>query len=190
MILPFGHLWLVITVYNNQHMGMCGEKCAQDYGFSREDQDAYAMESYRRAQSAVANNSFSITPVEVPQRRGDPVVVAQDEEPNSIQLEKLPKLRPAFTKDNGTITAANASSLNDGAAALVLMTEQDAQNWGIEPVARILGYGDAEQEPVNFTTAPSLAVPVALDHANVQASDIEFHEINEAFSVVALYVIW
>lgn len=167
-------------------MGLCGEKCAKDYGFSREDQDQYAIESYRRAQKAVANGVFQeIVPVSVPQRRGDPIVISQDEEPGSVKIEKIPTLRPAFDKA-GSVTAANASSLNDGAAALVLMTEQDAKDRGIEPLARILGFGDAAQDPVDFTTSPALAVPVALENAGLAASDVEYHEINEAFSVVAL----
>ena len=177
-------LW---DVNDDQHMGMCAEKCASDYGFSREDQDAYAIESYKRAQAAVEDGVFTeIVPITIPQRKGDSLVIDKDEEPGSIKLEKLPTLKPAFDRKNGTVTAANASSLNDGAAALVLMTEQDAIDRGIEPVARVLGFGDAEQEPVNFTTSPSLAVPVALEDAGVIASDIEYHEINEAFSVVAL----
>lgn len=176
-------LW---DVYNNQHMGMCGEKCAADYNFSREEQDAYAIESYRRAQQAVADGVFQeVVPVQVPQRRGDPIVVDKDEEPFSIKTDKIPTLRPAFDK-NGTITAANASPLNDGAAAVVLMTEDDAKARGIKPLARIRGFGDAEQEPVDFTTTPSLAIPVALKHAGAQMADVDYHEINEAFAVVAL----
>jgi acetyl-CoA C-acetyltransferase len=178
-------LW---DVYKNQHMGMCAEKCANDYGISREDQDEYAMESYRRAQQALVDGVFEeVVPVEVPQRRGDPIIVDTDEEPSNIKMDKLRTLKPAFDRSkSGTVTAANASSLNDGAAALVLMKEQDATNRGIEPLARILGYGDAEQDPVDFTTSPSLAVPVALENAGVQTSDVEYHEINEAFSVVAI----
>lgn len=177
-------LW---DVYNDQHMGMCGEKCSQDYSFSREDQDAYAMESYRRAQEALISGVFDeVVPVSVPQRRGDPLVVDQDEEPLAVNLDKISTLKPAFDRKNGTVTAANASSLNDGAAALVLMTEVDAEAQGIQPLARIRGYGDAEQDPIDFTTTPSLAVPVALEHAGIQASDVEYHEINEAFAVVAL----
>ena len=176
-------LW---DIYINQHMGMCAEKCATDYGFSREDQDAYAQESYRRAQQAVTSGVFEeIVEVRIPQRRGDPVVVSQDEEPNAVNFSKVPTLRPAFDK-SGTVTAANASSLNDGAAALVLMKEQAALDMGIKPLARILGYGDAARSPVDFTTAPSLAVPVALEHAGVSLSDVDYHEINEAFAVVAL----
>ena len=195
---PLGHIQLLDgvihdglwDVYNDQHMGMCAEKCSQDYSISREEQDAYAIESYKRAQQAVASGVFEeVIPVEIPQRRGggDPIVVFdKDEEPSNINMDKLPSLKPAFDRKNGTVTAANASSLNDGAAALVLMTEQDALDRGMKPLARIRGYGDAEQDPVDFTTTPSLAVPVALKHAGVEASDVEYHEINEAFSVVAI----
>lgn len=173
--------------YDNQHMGMCAEKCARDFSFSREDQDAYTLESYRRAQAAVDSNVFEeIVPVEVPQRRGDPIVVDKDEEPHALKLDKLATLRPAFDQKNGTVTAANASSLNDGAVALVLMTEDEAKARNIVPLARILGYGDAERAPVDFTIAPSLAVPVALANAGVMAQDVDYHEINEAFAVVAL----
>ena len=177
-------LW---DLYNDQHMGMCGEKCATEYKFSREDQDAYAVESYKRAQVAVAEGFFEdVIPVEIPQRRGDPLIVTKDEEPDSINLDKISSLKPAFDRTNGTITAANASSLNDGACAMVLMTEQDALDRGIKPIARIRGFGDAAQAPVDFTTTPSLAVPVALHNAGIEASDVDYHEINEAFSVVAL----
>ena len=173
--------------YNDQHMGMCAEKCATDYDFTREEQDAYAIESYRRAQEALKANVFQeVVPVSIPQRRGDPIVVSEDEEPNAVKLDKLPSLKPAFDRTNGTVTAANASSLNDGAAALVLMTEQAALDMGITPLARILGFGDAARNPVDFTVAPSLAVPVALKNARVEMSDVDYHEINEAFAVVAL----
>jgi acetyl-CoA C-acetyltransferase len=181
-------LW---DVYNHQHMGMCGEKCATDYSFSRQDQDAYAIASYERAQTAVEAAYFSdILPITVPSgRRKGPstmMTVDKDEEPFSVDLERLPTLQPAFDKHNGTVTAANASSLNDGAAALVLMTEEQAKARGIPALARILGWGDAEQDPINFTTTPSLAVSVALQHAGLSLADVEYHEINEAFAVVAL----
>lgn len=177
-------LW---DVYNDQHMGMCAEKCASEYNISRDEQDAYTIESYRRAQDAIASGVFQeIVPVEIPQRRGDPIRLERDEEPGNIQVEKISSLRPAFDRTAGTVTAANASSLNDGAAAMVLMTEEDAKVRGIEPLARIRGYGDAEQDPVDFTTTPSLAVPVALQHANMSSLDVDYHEINEAFAVVAL----
>jgi acetyl-CoA C-acetyltransferase len=168
-------------------MGMCAEKCAADYTISREDQDEYTIESYRRALEAISTGVFEeVVPVHVPQRRGDPLIVDTDEEPGAVKMDRIPSLKPAFDRKNGTVTAANASSLNDGAAALVLMTEQDAIDKGIKPLARILGYGDAEQDPVDFTTTPSLAIPVALKHAGLEASDVQYHEINEAFSVVAI----
>jgi acetyl-CoA C-acetyltransferase len=177
-------LW---DLYNNQHMGMCAEKCAKDYSISREEQDEYTIESYRRALWAIESKVFQeIAPVSVPQRRGDPLVVDKDEEPASINLGKLSSLKPAFDRKAGTVTAANASSLNDGACAMILMTEKEAADRGITPLARILGFGDAAQAPVDFTTTPSLAVPIALANAGLEASDVDFHEINEAFAVVAL----
>lgn len=177
----------LFDIYNDQHMGMCAEKCAMDYDFTREEQDAYSIESYKRAQEALAAGVFEeVVEVSIPQRRGDDIVVSQDEEPNSVNLEKLASLKPAFDRKNGTVTAANASSLNDGAAALVLMTEEAALDMGIKPLARILGYGDAARNPVDFTVAPSLAVPVACKNAGIELSDVDYHEINEAFAVVAL----
>jgi acetyl-CoA C-acetyltransferase len=168
-------------------MGMCGEKCATDYSISREEQDTYTIESYRRAVEAISSGMFEeVVPVSVPQRRGDPLIVDTDEEPGAVNIDRIPSLTPAFDRKNGTVTAASASSLNDGAAALVLMTEQDAIDRGLKPLARILGYGDAEQDPIDFTTTPSLAVPVALKHAGIEASDVDYHEINEAFAVVAI----
>jgi len=174
--------------YDNQHMGLCAEACAKDFSISREEQDNYCIESYRRAMEAMESGYFEdeIVPVEIVQRRGDPLVVSEDEEPGALKLEKVPSLRPAFQKDGGTVTAANASSINDGAAAMVLMREDSAKQFGLEPLARILGYGDAEQAPVEFTTAPAKAVPVALKSAGMAATDVDYHEINEAFSVVAL----
>ncbi|KAG7382490.1 Acetyl-CoA acetyltransferase, mitochondrial [Phytophthora pseudosyringae] len=176
--------------YNNQHMGMCGEKCAEDFGFSREDQDAYAIESYRRAVDASERGFFKaeITPVTIKShgRRGNhPTVFDTDEEMFNTKPEKIPALRSAFKKD-GTITAANASSLNDGAAAMVLMTGAKARELGVTPLARIRGFADAAQDPVEFTIAPSKAVPLAVHHAGLKMSDVDYHEINEAFSVVAL----
>jgi acetyl-CoA C-acetyltransferase len=179
-------LW---DVYNDQHMGMCGEKCAKDHNFTREDQDEYTKESYRRALDAINGSVFEeVVPVSVPPKRkgGTPVVVDKDEEPSALNLDKLATLRPAFQSKDGTVTAANASSLNDGAAALILMTQEAAAAHGITPLARIKGYGEAARDPVDFTTAPSLAVPVALSHAGLTMSDIDYHEINEAFAVVAL----
>ncbi|GLD96274.1 hypothetical protein PINS_up023908 [Pythium insidiosum] len=173
--------------YNNQHMGMCGEHCADSFGFTREDQDAFAIESYNRALKANERGFFAkeITPVTIKPRRGDPVTYAKDEEPFQTKPEKIPSLRPAFKKD-GTVTAANASPLNDGAAALVIMSGARAQALGLKPLAKIRGFGDAAQDPVEFTIAPSKAVPIALHHAGLQLSDVDYHEINEAFSVVAL----
>lgn len=178
-------LW---DVYNDQHMGMCAEKCATDYDIGREEQDAYAVMSYQRAQEAIATGMFKdeIEAVDVSHGKGKASTISEDEEPTSASMGKFGRLRPAFKKENGTVTAANASSLNDGAAAMVLMSEDAALELGLKPLARILGFGDAEQDPVDFTTAPSLAVPRALAASGVQLSDIEFHEINEAFSVVAL----
>ena len=177
-------LW---DIYNDQHMGMCAEKCSQDYGIGRTEQDDYAKQSYQRALQALDNGVFSeVVPVSIPQRRGDPIIIASDEEPKNLKLDKLPSLQPAFDRKNGTVTAANASSLNDGACAMVLMTEQDALDRGIQPLARIVSFGDAAQNPVDFTTAPSLAVPVALQKAGMTLQDVEYHEINEAFAVVAL----
>ena len=183
--LVYDGLW---DPYNDQHMGLCAEKCARDYSISREEQDAYCVESYNRAKEAIEFGYFKdeIVPVEIAQRRGDPVVVSDDEEPGALKIEKVPSLRPAFQRDGGTVTAANASSINDGAAAMVLMEEESAKELGLEPLARIRGYGDAEQAPVDFTTAPAKAVPVALKNSGLQETDVEYHEINEAFSVVAL----
>ena len=167
---------------------MCAEKCSKDYDISREDQDKFCVESYRRAMEAIEYGYFKneIVPVDIPQRKGDSLVVDQDEEPPALKLDKVASLRPAFQRKNGTVTAANASSLNDGAAAMVIMSEEGAQKLGLQPIAKILGYGDAEQDPIDFTTAPSLAVPVALRNAGMKIEDIEYHEINEAFSVVAI----
>ena len=229
-------LW---DVYNDQHMGMCAEACAAEHNISREDQDAYAIESYARASAAMSSGLFDseIIEVEIKGRRGKPSsFVSADEEPMATDVSKIPSLQSAFKKE-GTVTAANASSLNDGAAAFVLMSadkvrcggsvrrseclscanklvllwpkggnsfvlnrnrnitnaprtlctpREQARELGVKPLARIKGFGDAEQDPVQFTTAPSLAVPRALAHAGVTAGDIDFHEINEAFSVVAL----
>lgn len=168
-------------------MGNCAEKCAADYSISREEQDAYAVESYSRAAAAWEAGRFAkeVVNVSVPNRRGDPTVVDRDEEFSRINIDKVPSLRAAFLKD-GTVTAANASSLNDGAAALLVMSAQRASELGVTPLARIRGFGDAAQAPEDFTTAPSLAVPRALEDAGVELGDVEYHEINEAFSVVAL----
>jgi len=176
-------LW---DVYNDQHMGNCAEACAAKYEFSREAQDAYTIESYRRAQRATEEGLFSaeIAPVSVPQRKGDPVVIDRDEEPGRANFEKMPKLRPAFAKD-GTVTAANASTINDGAAALVLTTAEEAERLGEKPLARLVAQGSFAQDPEWFTTAPIGAVRRVLERAELDASDIDLFEINEAFAVVA-----
>jgi len=175
--------------YNNEHMGNAGELCAREKDFSREAQDAFATESYRRANNAIAEGLFKdeIVPVEVPQRRGDPLVVDSDEEPGRGKPEKFGKLRPAFDKE-GTITAANASSINDGASAVVLMSRDKADELGITPIARILGTGKHAQAPEWFTTAPAKATANAIAKAGLNLDDIDLFEINEAFSVVALAV--
>ena len=173
--------------YGDKHMGNCAETCASKYEFSREEQDAYAIESYRRAQKAAADGLFDaeIVPVEVPQRRGEPVVVDRDEEPARANFDKMPKLRPAFQKD-GTVTAANASKINDGAAALVLTTAERAAAMGKKPLARIVAQATHSQEPEWFTTAPVTAIHKVLERAGLAAADIDLFEINEAFSVVAM----
>ena len=174
-------------VYNAVHMGSCAEICATDMNFSREEQDAFALESYKRSADAWAAGNFSeeVVPVEVPQRRGDALVIAEDEEFKNIKAEKIPTLRPVFKKD-GTVTAANASTLNDGAAAMVVMSKEKAEELGLKPIAKIVSYADAAQESEWFTTAPAKAVPIALDKANLSVSDIDYFELNEAFSVVGL----
>lgn len=173
--------------YNGDMMGVCGEVCADKYNFTREDQDNYAIASYKRAAEATKNGWFKdeIVGVEIPQRGGAPLVVSEDEDYNKVKFEKIPELKPAFKKD-GTVTAANASNLNDGAAALVLMSKEKAEALGLKPLAKILSYADAAQEPVMFTTTPALAIPKALKKAGKVVSDVDLFEINEAFSVVAL----
>lgn len=177
-------LW---DVYNDYHMGSAAELCAVEHQISREEQDAYATESYKRAQAAQAAGKFKeeIVPVEITGRRGDVTIVDQDEEMHAVDFSKIPGLRPVFKKE-GTVTAANASTLNDGAAALVLVSGQKLKELGLTPLAKIRGYGDAQQEPEWFTTAPAQAIPQALAHAGVSAEQVDFYEINEAFSVVAL----
>lgn len=177
----------LVNVYDGKHMGTCGDACAEKYDFSREDQDEFAVESYQRAANAWNTGKFKdeVVPVEIPQRRGEPVIMHEDEEFKNIKLDKVPKLRPAFSKD-GTVTAANASTLNDGAAALVIMSRDKALELGIKPIAVIKGYADASQEPEWFTTAPAKALPKALGHAKTKAEDVDFYELNEAFSVVGL----
>ena len=173
-------------VYNNVHMGVCAETCASDMNFTREQQDHFALESYTRSANAWAEGKFNdeVVPVTVKTRKGD-VVVSEDEEYKNIREDKVPSLRPVFKKD-GTVTAANASTINDGAAAVVLMSREKATELGLEPIAVIKGYADAAQDPEWFTTAPAKAVPIAIGKAGLSASDINYYELNEAFSVVGL----
>ncbi len=177
-------LW---DVYNDFHMGSAAELCAGDCKISREEQDAYAIESYKRAQKALSEGKFKneIVPVEIVGRRGDVTVVADDEEVHSVNFEKIPQLKPVFQKE-GTVTAANASTLNDGAAALVLISKQKMEELGLKPIARILGFADAQQAPEQFTTSPAKAIPLAMEAAGISPEDVDFYEINEAFSVVSL----
>jgi len=177
-------LW---DVYNDYHMGSAAELCADECHISREDQDTFAIESYKRAQQAQKDGKFKkeITPVELKDKKGDITLFADDEEPAAVKFDKIPSLKPVFKKD-GTVTAANASTLNDGAAALVLMSKEKAEELGIKPLAKIMAYADAQQAPEWFTTAPSKAIPLALYRAGLSADQIDFFEINEAFSVVAI----
>jgi len=177
----------LVDAYDENAMGVCADACAIEYEFSREDQDSFAIQSYKRSTDAWKNNLFKneVVPVEVPQRRGESILVMEDEEYKNVKLEKIPALRPAFTKD-GTVTAANASTINDGAAALVLMSEEKAKELNIKPIATIKGYADAAHEPEWFTTAPAKALPKALEKANISISDVDYFEFNEAFSVVGL----
>lgn len=174
-------------VYDGKAMGNAAELCAAECGISREAQDAFAIESYQRSQAAWAAGKFDaeIVPVPIPQRKGDPVLFAKDEEPFNVKFDKIPDLKPAFIKD-GTVTAANASTMNDGAAALVLMSKERAEELGIKPIAIIRSYADAEQAPEWFTTTPSLALPKAVAKAGLQMHEIDFVELNEAFSVVGI----
>lgn len=174
-------------VYNGQAMGNAAELCAKECGISRGDQDAFAIESYKRSQAAWADGKFSneVVPVEIPQRKGDPIKFFKDEEPFNVKFDKIPELKPAFQKD-GTVTAANASTMNDGAAALVLMSKEKADELGLKPIAKIVSYADAEQAPEWFTTTPALAVPKAVAKAGLQMTDIDYWELNEAFAVVGI----
>jgi acetyl-CoA C-acetyltransferase len=173
--------------YDNNAMGVCADLCASEYNFTREDQDNFAIQSYERSAAAWEAGKFDteIIPVEVPQRRGDAIIVSKDEEYTNVKLDKIPSLAPVFTKD-GTVTAANASTINDGAAALVLMSEEKAQTLGLKPLAYIKSYADAAQEPKWFTTAPAKALPIALEKAGLSVSDVDYFEFNEAFAVVGL----
>lgn len=177
----------LFDVYNKYHMGNAAELCAKECNISREEQDEYAIESYKRSAAAWKAGKFSdeVVPVEVPQRKGDPIVVNEDEEYKNVKLEKIPALRPVFQKE-GTVTAANASTLNDGASALVLMSKERVEALGVKPLAKIVSYADAAQAPEWFTTAPSKALPKALKKAGLNNDDIDFWEINQAFSVVGL----
>jgi acetyl-CoA C-acetyltransferase len=173
--------------YANAPMGNAGDLCASQNQISREEQDAFAIESYKRSQAAWEKNKFSneVVPVEIPSKKGEPVVFNKDEEPWNVKFDKIAGLKPAFSKE-GTVTAANASTLNDGAAAVVLMSREKADELGIKPLAIIRGYADAEQEPMQFTTTPSIALPVAVKRAGIQMTDLDFVELNEAFSVVGI----
>ncbi len=177
-------LW---DVYNDYHMGSAAELCAVECNISREDQDAYAIESYNRAIAAQHTGKFvnEITPVELKNRKGEVTLFSDDEEPATVKFDKIPGLKPVFKKD-GTVTAANASTLNDGAAAVILMSKDKADELGIKPLAKIVSYADAQQAPEWFTTAPSKAIPLALNRAGLTGSDIDYFEINEAFSVVSI----
>lgn len=177
----------LMDIYTNQLMGGCAEECAKEHNFSREDQDNFAIDSYKKAAKAWENGWFKdeVVPVEIPQRKGEPVVFSEDEEYKNVKFEKIPNLRPAFDKE-GTITAANASTMNDGASALVIMSAEKAAELGLTPMAKIRSYADAAQNSVWFTTAPAKAVPIALDRAGLKTDDVDFWELNEAFSVVGL----
>lgn len=177
----------LVDAYDQNAMGVFADACATKYDFSREDQDAFAVQSYQRSTEASNNGKFKneIVAVEVPQRRGEPILVTEDEEFKNVKLEKIPNLRPAFSKE-GTVTAANASTINDGAAALVLMSAEKATALNLTPLATIKSYADAAQEPKWFTTAPAKALPKALDKANISINDVDYFEFNEAFSVVGL----
>ena len=174
-------------VYNKTHMGICAETCAEEMKFSREEQDNFAIESYKKSANSWLNDLFSdeIISVSIPQRKGDDLIISEDEEYKKVILEKIPKLRPVFKKE-GTITAANASTINDGASALILMCKDKAQELNLKPLAKIRSYSDAAQEPEWFTTAPAKALPIALKKASLNINDIDLFELNEAFSVVGL----
>lgn len=174
-------------VYNKVHMGNCAEICAKEMNISREEQDSFAVESYNRSTKSWEDGKFSeeIVPVLVPQRRGDDIIISEDEEYKNVKLEKIPALRAVFDKE-GTITAANASTLNDGASAVVLMSASKAKEMGITPLAKIIAYADAAHEAEWFTTAPAKAVPIALNKAGLDISNVDYFELNEAFSVVGL----
>ncbi|MFA5620382.1 MAG: acetyl-CoA C-acyltransferase [Weeksellaceae bacterium] len=177
----------LMDAYDKQAMGCSGDKTASEHNISREAQDAFAIESYKKSAKAWENGLFNdeIVPVEIPQRKGEPVLFSEDEEYKNVRFDKIPELRPAFTKD-GTVTAANASTINDGASAVVMMSKEKADELGLKPIAKILGYGDASHEPEWFTTAPAKAVPIALGRAGLKVEDVDYWEFNEAFSVVGI----
>ncbi len=177
----------LVDAYDQNAMGVCADACASKYEFSRADQDAYAIQSYTRSAAAWEAGKFDneVIPVEVPQRRGEPLIISKDEEFSNVKLDKIPQLRPAFSKD-GTVTAANASTINDGAGAMILMSKEKADELGLKVLATIKGYADAAHEPEWFTTAPAKALPKALNKAGLNINDVDFFEFNEAFSVVGL----
>ena len=177
----------LVDAYDKVAMGVCADACATKYGFSREDQDAYAIQSYQRSSEAWKSGKFSdeIIPVEIPQRRGAPILMTEDEEYKNVKMDKIPSLRAAFSKE-GTVTAANASTINDGGAALILMSTEKALELKLTPIAKIKSFADAAHEPEWFTTAPSKAIPKALSKANITIDDVDYFELNEAFSVVGL----
>ena len=177
----------LVDAYDQNAMGVCADACAREYNFSREDQDAFAVQSYERSAKAWSEGKFAneVVPVSVPQRRGEPVVVSEDEEFKNVRMDKIPALRAAFSKD-GTVTAANASTINDGAGAVIMMSEEKANELGLKVLATITGYADAAHEPAWFTTAPSKALPKALAKAGVSQDDVDYFEFNEAFAVVGL----
>ncbi len=177
-------LW---EVYNEFPMGNCADNTAKEMGITREMQDEYAISSYERSKASWEAGKFKdeVIPVSIPQRKGDPLIISEDEEYKNVKFEKIPKLRPVFSKE-GTVTAANASTINDGAAALVLMSKKKMEELGLRPLARIRGFADAAQDPLWFTTSPSLAIPKAMQQAGVEKGDVDFYEINEAFSAVAI----
>lgn len=177
-------LW---EIYNGFPMGNCADNTAKEMNISREEQDEYAINSYKRSAAAWEAGKFAdeIVPVEIPQRKGDPILFSEDEEYKNVRFEKIPGLRPAFSPD-GTVTAANASTINDGASAILLMSEEKVKELGVTPIAKIRGFADAAQDPIWFTTSPSLAIPKAMKNAGISKEEVDFYEINEAFSAVAL----
>ena len=177
----------LVDVYDNTAMGVLADLCASEFKVTREDQDNYSIQSYNRSAKAWADGKFKeeVIPVEIPQRRGDPIVFSEDEEYKNVRMDKIPTLRPVFTKE-GTVTAANASTINDGAGAMILMSEEKANELELTPLATILSYADAAKEPKRFTTAPSKALPKALDKAKISIDDVDYFELNEAFAVVGL----